>query len=101
MASNEMVMALLSLQTRFFSMIICIWCRESHEVKARFRCYNCGKTMCQEQIEELPSLITHQLGVIAHDARSCGPVYDVTNVSPVQRIMWFMQESKRRQANGL
>lgn len=89
-----MVMALLLLETRFISMPTCIWCRKNHEVKTRFRCYKCGKIMCQEQIEELPSIITQQLGLIAHDARSCGPVYDVTSISLVEGIMWFMQEKK-------
>ncbi len=73
-------------------MIICIWCRKNHEIVTRFRCYQCGKAMCQDQIEEVPSLITHQLGVLAHASRSCGPVYDITDISPVERLMWFMRK---------
>lgn len=48
--------------------------------------------MCQDQIEEIPSLITHQLGMLAHASRSCGPVYDITSISPVERLMWFIQK---------
>ena len=77
-------------------MITCIWCRKEHEVTTRFRCYRCGKTLCQEQVEEVPSLITKELGVLAHDNRSCGPVYDVTTISPIERIMWFMRDVDKR-----
>ena len=41
-------------------------------------------------------MITHQLGVICHDDRSCGPVYDITVVSPVERLMWFMRNINER-----
>ena len=48
--------------------------------------------MCQEQVEELPSILTQKIGVLAHASRSCGPVYDITAMSPVEKIMWFMRE---------
>ena len=77
-------------------MVTCIWCRKSHEATVRFRCYQCGETLCQKQIQEVPSLISQQLGVLAHANRSCGPVYDIINVSPVERIMWFMRKTDSR-----
>ena len=73
-------------------MTICIWCRKSHEVTTRFRCYQCGKTMCQGQVEELPTILTQKIGVLYHASRSCGPVYDVIAMSPVERTMWFMRD---------
>ncbi len=72
-------------------MVTCIWCRKSHEVTTRFRCYRCGTVLCEEQMEILPSLITGSMGVMCHANRSCGPVYDTMSVSPVDRIMWFMR----------
>ena len=77
--------------------MVCIWCKKSHEVTTRFRCYQCGKTMCQEQVEELPTILTQKIGVLSHASRSCGPVYDITTMSPVERIMWFMRDSKNGQ----
>lgn len=77
-------------------MSICIRCRKSHEVTTRFRCYHCGETLCENQIEKLPSIITQDVGVISHAARSCGPVYDITDMSPVERIMWFMRDIDKR-----
>jgi len=101
MDSNEMVMALLLLQTRFISMPTCIWCRKDHEVVARFRCYQCGRTLCENQIEHIPAIISQKLGVVAHDNQACGPVYDITNISPVERVMWFMRDNKlRKKSNG-
>lgn len=75
-------------------MITCIWCRKSHEVTTRFRCYRCGTILCQEQVEILASVLTGSfgLGVMCHANRSCGPIYDTMSVSPVERIMWFMRE---------
>ena len=48
--------------------------------------------MCQEQVEELPTILTQQIGVLCHASRSCGPVYDVTTISPIERLMWFMRD---------
>lgn len=81
-------------------MITCIWCRKSHEVTTRFRCYKCGKTMCQEEARHIPSIITQRIDLYDHDNGSCGPVYDTTTISPIEKIMWFMRDNKfRKQAN--
>ena len=72
-------------------MITCIWCRKEHEPVKRYRCYKCGETLCGMQVEALSSILTQKEGVLSHASRSCGPVYDITFMSPVERITWFMR----------
>jgi len=52
------------------------------------------------QVEELPAILTQKIGVLSHADRSCGSVYDITIMSPVERVMWFMRDNngKRKEA---
>jgi len=68
---------------------ICIRCKKDHPgTRAIFRCAKCGKLLCCYQVEALSNFN----GPYVHEDRGCGPVFDVTNKSPLEKVLWEMRD---------